>query len=43
MGEERKERKGRIRMDKDRKVDEEGKQEGREEIDGGKGMQKNLE
>jgi len=45
MGEERKERKGRIGMNKDRKVGEEEKQEGREEIeiDGGKGMQKNLE
>jgi len=43
MGEEKKEKKGRIRMDKDRRVGEEGKQEGREEIDGGEGMQKNLE
>jgi len=42
-GEERKERKERIGMDKDRIVGKEERQNGREEMDGGKGMEKNLE
>jgi len=41
--EERIERKRRIGMDNDRKIGVKGREDVREEIDGGKGMGKNLE
>jgi len=43
IGEERKERKGRIGMDKDRKADEARRDDRRKETDGDKGTEKNLE